>query len=49
MIPMRDGVSLHAVLIVPHAVKHGPIMLDRTPYSAKKMTSREERRTWRRS
>ena len=42
MIPMRDGVSLHAVLIVPHAVKHGPIMLDRTPYSAKEMTSREE-------
>ena len=42
MIPMRDGVSLHAVLIVPHAVRHGPIMLDRTPYGAKKMTSREE-------
>ncbi len=42
MIPMRDGVSLHAVLIVPHTVKHGPIMLDRTPYSAKEMTSRLE-------
>ncbi len=42
MIPMRDGVSLHAVLIVPHAVHHGPIMLDRTPYSAKEMTGRLE-------
>ncbi len=42
MIPMRDGVSLHAVLIVPHTVHHGPIMLDRTPYSAKEMTSRLE-------
>ena len=40
MIPMRDGVSLHMVLIVPHSVTHGPIMLDRTPYSAKEMTSR---------
>ncbi len=42
MIPMRDGVSLHAVLIVPHDVRHGPIMLDRTPYSAKEATSRVE-------
>ncbi len=42
MIPMRDGVSLHAVLIVPHDVRHGPIMLDRTPYSAKRMTSAVE-------
>ena len=42
MIPMRDGVSLHAVLIVPHSVTHGPIMLDRTPYSAKRMTSAVE-------
>ncbi|MGI4746579.1 MAG: CocE/NonD family hydrolase [Janthinobacterium lividum] len=42
MIPMRDGVKLHAVILVPHAVTHGPIMLDRTPYSAKTMTSRLE-------
>jgi putative CocE/NonD family hydrolase len=39
MIPMRDGAKLHAVLIVPHSVRHGPILLDRTPYSAKKFTS----------
>ena len=42
MIPMRDGVKLHAVLIVPHDVKHGPIMLDRTPYSADKLTGKVE-------
>jgi putative CocE/NonD family hydrolase len=40
MIPMRDGVKLYAVLIIP---KHGgkfPIVVDRTPYSADKATSR---------
>ena len=34
MIPMRDGVKLHAVIVVPHDVTRGPIMLDRTPYGA---------------
>lgn len=34
MIPMRDGVKLHTVIIVPNAVKRGPIMIERTPYSA---------------
>ena len=34
MIPMRDGVHLHLVLLVPHAVAHAPIMLVRTPYGA---------------
>src|SRR5438477_3900777 len=37
-IPMRDGVKLYAVLIIPRgsADRAGkfPIMLDRTPYSA---------------
>jgi putative CocE/NonD family hydrolase len=44
MIPMRDGVKLYAVLILPRgpAAQAGkfPIMLDRTPYSADKATSR---------
>ncbi|HEY8433580.1 MAG TPA: CocE/NonD family hydrolase, partial [Sphingomicrobium sp.] len=44
MIPMRDGVKLYAVLIIPHGAyaQDGryPIMLDRTPYSADKATSR---------
>ena len=40
MIPMRDGVKLYAVLIVPRGAGKFPIMLDRTPYSADKATSR---------
>ncbi|MEO6199479.1 MAG: CocE/NonD family hydrolase [Sphingomicrobium sp.] len=40
MIPMRDGVKLFAVIILPRHSKNAPIMLDRTPYSAKKATSR---------
>jgi putative CocE/NonD family hydrolase len=37
-IPMRDGITLHTVILVPNGVKHGPIMLDRTPYSADRLT-----------
>jgi putative CocE/NonD family hydrolase len=40
MIPMRDGVKLYTVLIIPKGVAKAPIMLDRTPYSADKATSR---------
>ncbi len=40
MIPMRDGVKLYAVLIIPRGAGKFPIMLDRTPYSADKATSR---------
>jgi len=40
MIPMRDGVKLYAVLILPKGAGRFPIMLDRTPYSADKATSR---------
>jgi putative CocE/NonD family hydrolase len=40
MIPMRDGVKLYAVLILPKGVGRYPIVLDRTPYSADKATSR---------
>ena len=39
-IPMRDGVRLHTVLILPRGARNAPIMLDRTPYSADKATSR---------
>ncbi len=39
-IPMRDGVKLYAVLIIPKHAGKFPIMLDRTPYSADKGTSR---------
>jgi putative CocE/NonD family hydrolase len=40
MIPMRDGTKLYTVLILPRGAGKFPIMLDRTPYSADKATSR---------
>ncbi|HEX8445262.1 MAG TPA: CocE/NonD family hydrolase [Sphingomonas sp.] len=40
MIPMRDGVKLHTVILIPKGVTRGPIMLDRTPYNADNMLSR---------
>ncbi len=39
MIPMRDGVKLHAVILVPNGAKNSPILLTRTPYSATALTS----------
>ena len=40
MIPMRDGARLYTVLIFPRGVAKAPILLDRTPYSARKATER---------
>jgi uncharacterized protein len=34
MIPMRDGVKLHTIILVPKGAKHEGILLTRTPYSA---------------
>jgi putative CocE/NonD family hydrolase len=39
MIPMRDGVKLHTVILVPKGATHAPILLTRTPYSANELTS----------
>jgi uncharacterized protein len=39
MIPMRDGVKLHTVILVPNGAKHAPILLTRTPYSADVLTA----------
>jgi uncharacterized protein len=39
MIPMRDGVRLHTVVIVPKGAKGAPILLTRTPYNATALTS----------
>jgi len=39
MIPMRDGVKLHTVVIVPKGARRAPILLTRTPYDAKALTS----------
>ena len=40
MIPMRDGVKLYTVIVVPKGAKDAPILLTRTPYDAAKRTSR---------
>lgn len=39
MIPMRDGVKLHTVILVPKGAKNAPILLTRTPYNASELTS----------
>src|SRR6266571_4186818 len=42
MIPMRDGVKLHTVILVPKGALlnkgHAPILLTRTPYNASELT-----------
>ncbi len=38
MIPMRDGVRLHTVILVPKGAKNAGMLLTRTPYDADSMT-----------
>jgi putative CocE/NonD family hydrolase len=40
MIPMRDGVKLHTVILVPRGAKGAPILFTRTPYNANELTRR---------
>ena len=40
MIPMRDGVKLYTVILVPKGAQHLPIVLTRTPYTAAKRAER---------
>src|SRR5437660_4052289 len=42
MIPMRDGVKLHTVILVPKGAKDAPILLTRTPYDASGLTTHTE-------
>src|SRR4026209_555985 len=45
MIPMRDGVKLHTVILVPKSAlggKSAPILLTRTPYNATDLTSHNQ-------
>ncbi len=45
MIPMRDGVKLRTVILVPKGAlgsKTAPMLLTRTPYDAKELTTRRE-------
>ena len=39
MIPMRDGVKLHTVILVPKGARHAGILLTRTPYDANALTN----------
>ena len=40
MIPMRDGVRLYTVIVIPKSAHDAPIILTRTPYDAKKRAQR---------
>ncbi len=39
MVPMRDGVRLHTVILVPRGASSAPVLLTRTPYGADRLTS----------
>jgi putative CocE/NonD family hydrolase len=39
-IPMRDGVMLHTIILIPKGVHHAPIVLTRTPYDAARRSHR---------
>ena len=43
MIPMRDGVKLFTVVLIPKNAKDAPILLTRTPYDAHAMTTHDAR------
>ncbi len=40
MIPMRDGVKLHTVIVIPKGAQHAPMVLSRTPYNASARVTR---------
>jgi uncharacterized protein len=41
MIPMRDGVKLHTVILIPKGAHDLPMLLERTPYDAKFFSSHD--------
>jgi hypothetical protein len=42
MIPMRDGVKLYTVIVIPKGATHAPIVLTRTPYNAHDRAERSD-------
>jgi uncharacterized protein len=42
MIPMRDGVKLYTVIVIPNGAKNAPMLLTRTPYNAAGRAERNE-------
>ncbi len=41
LVPMRDGVKLYTVIVIPKGVNGAPIILTRTPYDAKERVSND--------
>jgi uncharacterized protein len=39
MIPMRDGVKLRTIILIPKSAKNAPMLLTRTPYDASLLTA----------
>jgi uncharacterized protein len=42
MVPMRDGVKLYTVIVIPKGASRAPILLTRTPYNAAGRATRTE-------
>jgi len=42
MVPMRDGVKLYTVIVIPKGAAGAPIILTRTPYNARKRAERTD-------
>jgi len=38
-IPMRDGIKLHTVILIPKGAKDAPLLMTRTPYGADALTA----------
>ncbi|HSL22962.1 MAG TPA: CocE/NonD family hydrolase [Vicinamibacterales bacterium] len=45
MIPMRDGIRLYTVIVVPKGAKRAPMLLTRTPYGAARGAERNQSMT----
>ena len=41
-IPMRDGVTLHTVILTPKGAKGAPILMTRTPYNADALSANQK-------
>src|SRR6185437_6763722 len=42
IVPMRDGVKLYTVIVIPKGAHDAPILLTRTPYNAASRAARED-------
>ncbi len=42
MVPMRDGVKLYTVIVIPKGAAHAPLLLTRTPFNAAQRAARND-------